>query len=294
MTDLTTGAPSSLDSRPDASPLLGTNVLLMGPGGTGKTHSLGTLVDWAQENGREVFVLFTENGLETLKGYWTDRGLEIPACLHWHQTLTKPVSLAALTKAADNVGKMSYKQVTEMIDPDRSKNNAFYRILQACADFPDDRTGKKFGAIDSWGVDKIFVNDSLTETANAVMKMVIGSKPTASQPDYGVAQNNLMNWLRLCTQGVAATFVMTAHVDREVDPLSQTSMTMVKAIGKALVAEIPPLFSEVIYTERKADKFFWSTAAYGVDTKTRSLGYRQEIEPNFAQIMDLWQKRGGK
>lgn len=277
----------------DSKPLAGPNILLMGPGGTGKTHALGTLVDWAQANKREVFVLFTEAGLETLKGYWTDRGEEIPACLRWHQTMTQPVSLKALTDAADSIGKLSYEGITKMVDPDRSKNNAFFKILKACADFPDDRTGQKFGPIDAFGVEKIFVNDGLSETANAVMKMVIGSKPTASQPDYGVAQNNLMNWLRLCTQGMTCTFVMTAHVDRETDEVTQTTKIMVKAIGKALATAIPPLFSDVIYTVREGDKFYWDTAAYGVDTKTRSLGYRSKIDPSFAQIMDLWVKRGG-
>lgn len=278
----------------DARPLVGPNVLLMGPGGTGKTYAIGTIVDWAQENGCEVFVLFTESGLETLKGYWADSGKEIPSCLHWHQTTTQPVSLKALTAAADSVGKLSYEAVTKMVDPDRSKNNAFHKILQACADFPDDRTGRKFGPIDQFGVDKIFINDSLTETANAVMKMVIGSKPTASQPDYGVAQNNLMNWLRLCTQGMSCTFIMTAHVDRTEDAITGTTKIMVKAIGKALASDIPPLFSDVIYTVREADKFYWDTAAYGVDTKTRSLGYRSKIEPSFGPLMDLWAKRGGK
>lgn len=279
---------------PHARPLAGPNVLLMGPGGTGKTYAIGTIVDWAQAHGYEVFVLFTEQGLETLLGYWRDKGREVPACLHWHQTFTQPVSLKSLTKAAENVGKLTYEALTKSVDPDRAQNNAFHKILQACADFPDDRTGKKFGPIDSFGVDKIFINDSLTETANAVMKMVIGSKPTASQPDYGVAQNNLMNWLRLCTQGMSCTFVMTAHVDRETDAVSGSTKIMVKAIGKALVSEIPPLFSDVIYTVREGDQFYWDTAAYGVDTKTRSLGYRSKITPDFGQIMDLWERRGGK
>lgn len=68
---------------------------------------------------------------------------------------------------------------------------------------------------------------------------------------------------------------------------------MIKAIGKALATEIPTLFSDIIYTTREADKFFWDTAAYGVDTKTRSLGYRSKIEPNFSLIFDVWKKRAG-
>ena len=63
-----------------AESLIGPKVLLMGEGGTGKTHSLGTLVDWCAANNLEVFALFTENGRETLLGYWKDRGLPIPDC----------------------------------------------------------------------------------------------------------------------------------------------------------------------------------------------------------------------
>ena len=65
---------------PPLSLLPGVNVLLEGPTGTGKTHALGTLAD----SGLEVFLLFTESGIETTLGYWTDRGLEIPANVHWH------------------------------------------------------------------------------------------------------------------------------------------------------------------------------------------------------------------
>lgn len=279
--------------------LSGPKVLLMGPSGTGKTHAIGTLVDWAQANNKEVFALFTENGLETLLGYWRDsrpghEPQEIPACLHWHSTLTKPLSLKSLMTAADNIGKMSYESLTKMIDPNRSgENNAFYKILSACADFPDDRTGKRFGSVDTWNSDRILVIDSLSELANACFRMQVGNRPTAAPSDYGVSQNNLLNFLRLCTQGISATFVLTAHVDRQVEELSGQTKIMVKSIGKAPASEIPQLFSDVIYTVREGDKFYWDTAAYGVDCKTRSLGYRSKMTPTFADLMAIWKQRGG-
>lgn len=278
----------------DTRSLVGPKVCLMGLGGTGKTYALGTLVDWAALNGFEVAVLFTENGLETLLGYFRDHGKEPPANLFWHQQTTKPISLKALMTTADSVGKLSYEALAKSIDGNRGgENNAFWKILQSCSDFHDDRTGKSLGPIDAFGPKRIFVMDSLTETANAAMKMQIGSRPMASPGDYGVAQNNLMNFLRLCTQGMECPFVMTAHVDRELDGVTQATKIMIKAIGKALATEIPTLFSDVIYTTREADKFFWDTAAYGVDTKTRSLGYRSKIAPDFAQIFDVWKKRSG-
>ncbi len=283
-------AASTTDSRA----LMGPKVLLMGPAGTGKTHSLGTLVDWAAGNQKEVFVLFTENGLETLKGYWTDRDLPIPPCLHWHQQQTMSLNLTSLIDGADKVGKFNYEALTKMSDTNRSgENNSFWKILLACKDFHDDRTGKKFGSVDSFGLDKIFVIDSLSELSNAAMKMQVGHKPMAAPQDYGVAQQYIISLLRLLTQGVNCTFVLTAHVDRILDTVTQQQKIMVKSAGKALADEIPQLFSDVIYTMRTGDKFTWDTAAYGVDSKTRSLGYRSNIEPRFPLIMDVWKKRSG-
>lgn len=274
--------------------LAGPKVLLIGPTGTGKTYSLGTLVDWAEANDKIVCALFAENSLDVLLGYWRDRGLEIPKCLHWHSAYTTPNPLATLLKAADDVGKLSYEALTKMSDPHRAANNAFFKILSACSNFTSDRDGTKFGPIDSFGPDKILIFDSLTEIANAAFKMVIGSKPTASMPDYMVAQNNLMNFLRLLTQGLRCTVAMTGHVSREKDEVTGGTKLSVMSIGSALSQQIPPLFSDVIMTVREGSNFTWDTAVFGADLKTRSLGYRSKIDPNFALIMDVWKKRGGK
>lgn len=268
----------------------------MGLGGTGKTYSLGTLTEWCEKNNFRLAILFTEQGLESFLGYFRDKGREPPACVYWHQQITRPIGLAGLMKMAETVGQLNYEALTKMTDNNRGgENNAFWKILGTCSDFVDDRTGTKLGAVDSWkAADRIiFAMDSLTETSNAAMKMQIGSRPTAAPPDYGVAQNNLMNFLRLMTQGIPIPFVMTAHVDRETDAITQTTKIMVKSIGKALATDIPPLFSDVVYTVRDGQNFFWDTAAFGVDTKTRSLGYRSKINPDFGQIMDAWKKRAG-
>lgn len=274
--------------------LAGPNILENGEAGTGKTYSLGTLVDWCAEHGKQAFYLDIENSLETLLGYWTDRGLKVPDCLHWHQVITAPVSLAQMVKGAKDTGDLSLELIAKSLDAARGQNNPFWKILTACSNFVDDRTGELFGPVDKFGTDKVFMLDSFTELSNAAAKMVIGSKPTMSLPDYGLAQNHLMNFLRLCTHGIPCTFVMTSHPVRDKDEISGAVRTTIKTVGTAIQPEIPPLFSDVIYAVREGDKFYWDTAAYGVVTKTRSLGYRSKIEPNFAQIMDLWLKRGGK
>lgn len=273
--------------------LAGPKILLEGPSGSGKTFALGTLVDWAakQSPPHEVFVLFTENGLETLLGYWRDRKLAVPANLHWHVVRTPAIPLAALLEGAKKVGLLSYEALTKSVDPDRSTNNPWEKLLTVLTNFPDDRTGAKFGNIGTWPATRILVNDSLSETANACVRMVIGNKPTTSQPDYGVAQNNLLNWLRYMTQAFVGTFVITAHVQRQTNEITGVTQLMTKAIGKALADDIPTLFSETIYTVREGTNWYWDTAAANVDTKTRYLPIASKIKPDFAQIMDKWLER---
>lgn len=271
--------------------LVGPKICLMGPGGTGKTTSLATAVEWAGRNGFEVAGLCVETGLEALLGYWTDRDLPIPPNFFWHQQATMPIGLAAMKSMAALVGRLPFKGVTEAIDPDRAATNPFFKILESMTNFTDDRTGKSLGPVDQFPANRIFFLDSLTELSNAAMKMVIGARPAASQSDYQVAQINVMNFLRLLTQGTQFPFIMTAHVDREIDQVKQSSTVTIKSVGRALVSEIPPLFSDVILAVREGSKFTWDTAAFGVDVKTRHLGYRSGITPDFGQIFDLWLKR---
>lgn len=286
----------------DTLELRGPKILLQGDSGAGKTYALGTIVDWAEKNGYKVRALFTENGLETLLGYWRDPPLgtngqpirpprPIPSCLAWHQLDDKPLGLAALTAAANKVGIMSYEAITKMTDPDRSKNNAYEKMLLALSDFPDDRTKTKCGNIGTWDNRTIVLWDSLTETGNLAMKMVVGNKPTAAPPDFGVAQNNLMNLLRYLTQGFDPTLVMTAHLQKQPNELTGGLSLMVKAPGKALGDEIPPLFSEVILAQREGVEWLWATAAVGATTKTRYLPISGKIKPDLAQIMDKWVRR---
>lgn len=285
---------SIVPTVPEAKSLLGPRVLLMGPSGSGKTYALGTLGDWAAKHGKKLAVMFVEQGAETLAGYWADRGLPVPPNVYWQTVDVPPTGLSDLITAAEQVGMLNYQALTKVVDVNRSKNNPYLKVLKCLSNFKDDRSGQVLGPVDQWGGEMILAVDSLSELANAAMKMQIGTKPTADKPDYMVAQNNLMNLLRLMTQGIRCTFIMTAHIDRFTDDITQVSKISVKAIGQAISGDIPPLFSDVVLTVREIDKFYWDTAAYGAETKTRSLGYRSKITPDFGPLMDVWLKRGGK
>lgn len=290
----------SLAGKDRSVSLSGPKILLMGPTGTGKTYSLGTLGDWAQAHGKTLFVLGLDQGIEAMFGYWTDppprgKGVAIPAAVHWKQQLTSQINLTRQLKAVEKVGQLSYQMLCKLVDAERSgDNNPFWKILQTCANPVSDRDGRKFPPVDQWGSEMIFAIDGLTELSNAMMKSQIGSNPTADKPDYGVAQTNLMNFLRLCAQGSRYTFVLISHVQKSFNEVAGTANITVNTVGQAICADIPPMFSDVIYTVREASNFYWDTAPYGVDTKSRSLGYKSKINPDFGQIMDLWLSRGGR
>ncbi len=265
-------------------------ILIEGAPGSGKTRSLVTLIEWAEANGKEVFVLFAENGLPTMLNYWIDQGKPIPECLHYHTCMTRPLSLEQIMKSADNSGKLTYETLIKMTDPDRAKNNSYFKILETLANFRDDRTGKEYGNFTTWGTDKILAIDSLTTICNAAMKMITGSK-LPGMNEYGQAQGHIMNLLGLLTDGCEVPVVLIAHVTRETDEITGSVKLMTQAVGKAIAGQVPRFFPDVIYTVKDGANFYWDTAAYGVDTKATNLPIASKQKPDFAPLFAKWEAR---
>lgn len=272
---------------PSKSTLAGPNILLMGDAGTGKTMSVATLV----ETGIEVFYLSIEQGIESLFGYWTDQGKPIPANLHWHKIAAPKASFKELAASALKVNTLSYESLGKMTDVNRHLHNLFIKVNEAFADFPDDRTGKKFGAVDSWGPERAIVVDGLTGLSRAAMSLTVGGKPIRNPGDYGIAQGQLEGYLRLICDHCPCWFVLLAHVEKEIDPVLGGNKITVATIGRALPPLIPPMFSDVIYAQREGTKWTWNTAGTGVVTKARNLPWAEGIEPNFRPIYDRWCER---
>lgn len=277
-------------TAPEPSLLPGVNVLLEGPAGTGKTHSLGTLV----ETGIEVFGLFTESGLETLTGYWTDHGKPVPPNLHWHMLKRKSAGFEALVRGAESVNTMSLEALAKMQDPKRMEHNEFVNLLKALTNFPCDRTGQTFGPVDQWGPNRAIFIDSLTGMNSIVMSLVVGNKPMKSMADWGLAQDQLEKLLRQLTDGCKCHFILISHVERETDQVFGGVKVTVSTLGKSLAPKIPPMFSDVILSVREGSKFTWSTANALADLKTRNLAIADGLPPSFNPIIEKWKSRGGR
>jgi hypothetical protein len=258
------------------------NVLIEGPTGTGKTHALGTL---GSLKDLKTFVLFTETGLESFLGYWTDAGRSIPDNIHWHVLGRSHTDFTTLAEVAERINTTAQETLHKMSDPNRFKHNQFTGLLRALANFPDDRTGTKFGPVDTWGPDRCLAMDSLTGINPIALSLVVGGKPVKNQID---------KLLRMLTDGCKCHFVLTAHVEREVDQVFGGVKVTVSTLGRALAPKIPPMFSDVILSVREGTKFSWSTANALADLKTRNLPLAEGLTPDFKAIFDRWQSRGGR
>jgi len=267
--------------------LPGVNVLLMGPSGTGKTYSIGTLVDM----GVEVFYLALESGMESLLGYWTDRGLPIPPNLHWHKLVAPAASFTDMIATAKNINMLSLDSLAKMADPNKSKHNQFISLLEALNNFPDDRTGETYGPVNTWDQSRVLVIDGATGISQCAMALVVGGKAVRNQSDWGIAQDQVEKIVRMLCDNCACHFILLAHVERETDAVLGGVKLMVSTLGKALAPKFPAMFSDVILTERQGDKWSWNTASAMADVKTRNLPIRSDNPATFADIMNKWVSR---
>lgn len=274
------------------SDLPGVNVMLMGPSGTGKTHAIGTIAEAYPD--LEVFYLGLEPGMETLLGYYKTKGKPLPPNLHWHYLEAAKASFKDMLEGAKRVNTMSLETLAKTNDPNRSKHNRFIKLLEVLNDFPDDRTGKKFGCADEWGPNRILVIDGMAGLARMAMSLVVGNKPVKNISDWGIAQDQIEKVINLWTDACKCHFILIAHVEREKDEVLGGIKLMVSTLGNKLAPKLPAMFSDVVLAVREGSKFTWDTANSQADVKTRNLAIAAGLPPDFKPIFASWLSRGGK
>ena len=148
MTELSPAIPDSVpeDSVPKVYSIPGLKVLLLGATGTGKTHSIWTLI----EAGVKPFVIFTEPGMSTLAKVLKAEGCNEDA-VAWHYISPASQDFKSMIAMSQNLNRMSFEMITKMTDPNRAQYTQWVELLRTCEDFVDDRTGIHYGNVGSWG-----------------------------------------------------------------------------------------------------------------------------------------------
>lgn len=255
-------------------------VMLVGTTGSGKTYSVRTLLD----AGCEVFCVFTEPGMEVLSD--TD-----PNQLHWKYIPPASTPWDQMIDSASKINNLTFKALTEMSDINKRQHKEFIDLLSTLANFKDDRTGKEFGAVDSWDNNRWLVVDSLSGLNIMAMNLVTGTKPVKSMSDWGVAMDNLERLITKLTVDLKCGLVLTAHLEREQDEVTGGVSLMASTLGKKLAPRLPRFFSDVVHAKRDGEKFIWSTASHNVDLKARNLPIGENLPPTFVGLLNAWKSR---
>ena len=282
----TTVTPTVIAPQPVLLP--GTKTLLLGGPGSGKTTSLTTFI----EAGLELFVTITDpNGEEALLDAMERRKLPLNK-LHWRYISAASPSWDTLYNMAQKIQLMSYEDLTKIKSGvEKDKHQQFMQVVEHFANFKCDRTGEKYGPIDKWGTDRAFALDSLSGLNTMALDLMVGAKPIAHMGEYGVAMNAEEKLIRKLVADLKCFVVITAHLDRTLDEITNRPKLMVAALGSKLAPKLSKDFSDVVVTYRDGDKFFWSTTAPDIDLKARTLPLKDRLEPSFCQVVESWRKR---
>lgn len=263
----------------------GPKVLLLGGGGTGKSHSLSTLV----ESGLQVACIFTEpSGIETITSLGVDRKR-----FHWAYVPPGAPSFDAMEDVARKINTLSFKSLTQLEDIDKRKYNQWLDFVALCRNFKCAWCGQAFGPLDHLDAGWASALDSLSGMNELAMKLVVGLKPVKSMGDWGVAMDNLGNFVTTFTTSLKCLGVITAHLERETDPNTGSSTFQAATLGQKLAPKIGRYFSDIVLAKREAKTFTWSTAATGVDLKVRNLPLQEGLQPSFKAVVQAWHKRIG-
>lgn len=268
------------------------SVLLMGPPGGGKTFSLATLV----KAGVELFCIFTEpHGVDSLLDALKFHHLPVDK-VHWHTIAPVPAGWSSLRTMATMIKAMSYSQLSDIKQGiDKPKMNQVEEFLNTLENFHCDRTGKDFGDVTSWSDSRALVIDSLSGVNLMAWLLTVGYKPAAHQGEWGVAMNLEEQLIHKLTSDVQCFFILTAHIDREVDEITGSRKIMAAMLGRKLAPKVGRFFSEVVLVERGVGSgkgaFSWSTAHAEADVKNRALPVSNTLPPDFAPIVEAHRRR---
>lgn len=256
------------------------NILLVGPVGTGKTYSCHTFL----EANKELFILSTEPGLETILEEWEKLDVDMEN-VHYTKVMPAVTDWDTLIQNAERTNLLTMEQLQKTQAVNKSEYKQFIDVYKALANFTDQH-GEEFGAVDEWDDSRVLVIDGLSGLSRMALHLVVGAKPIKTQPEWGCAMGNLQNLIEKLCDDTKCTFVLVSHVERQKDELTGGTHLTLSTLGNKLAPELVKLPDEIIYTRREGGKFRWSTIESGIDLKSRKLPWSDDIEPTFVQMFE--------
>ena len=263
----------------------GPNIMLVGASGAGKTHSTTTLA----EAGITPFYLFTEpHGPALVQKL-------IPDQAHWMYVPPTVGDMETLMTKAQRMTSSSWSVMQQQTaDPQKAEYTSYYDLVCGMHNFVCARTGEEFGDVTDWGTDRAIILDSLTGLNKMAMQLVSGGSIAKSQPQWGAAMQAEMGLIDLLCCNTTCTFILIAHLERQVDEVFGGNHLVPLALGKKTAPELPKNMSDVVHVTHEDKKFFWNTIGANIDLKANNLQQGENLPPSFRPLIEAWQAGGGE
>jgi len=260
----------------------GVKAFICGPQGTGKTYSLRTLLDPSLN--LKVAAVFTEPSPQNvLRAYLDDERM------YWAYLPPYAPKWDTLIEVGTKLNLLTPADLQKMKGIDQGSSTQLLEFLRLCNNFVDVK-GRRVGDIAELGTDWVFVVDSLTGLNRMARALVVGAKPVLSQPDWGVAMDNLQRIIDTLAVGLKCHLVITAHIEYVMDEMAgNVAKFVIHTLGRKLGPVLGVNFDEVILARRDGTKYFWSTADPKMDLRSSHLPLATDLEPSFVPLIKAWQ-----
>lgn len=278
------------------------SIILEGEMGTGKTHSLRTLL--MDANGKfigpsvsgieKVVLLTAEAGFEDVVG-------DIPADrLAWKYIPVTEGSFDGLIQMAKIINTQKPEAIQAMGGINRHMYPQFDQILGTCNNLVDDRTGASLGPVFKFPQNWCLWFESVSALTEIVKNCAVGDKPFYELRDYQTVQVATKKFLHHLVFSTKCLFVATAHLERETNESNGLTELMISTFGRKLAPVIPRFFSDVIVTDRidpqgvigtVTPQWTWATVKPGVRTKTRNLPWSTKLNCDFVPLLNNFRQR---
>jgi hypothetical protein len=257
------------------------SVMLIGAPGTGKTHSLVTLLEPPQA---KLYVLCTEpGGIDTLAQKVTAEQRER---LFYANIYPSMLSFGSMLKIARIVHSQTFEGLTQMKSGIEKKDfDQFLTLLSMCNDFVDQH-GVHHGNIANLDANCIVALDSLSGATQMALDLVTGARDARAPGEWNVSAGMLTRFLQsLVAARDHSLFVCIAHVDREVNEITGQTILTASAVGAKMGPKLGRIFGDIVLCRRQKKDFTWDTTAEQTDTKYRLLLPGSALPPSFVPVM---------
>ena len=208
--------------------------------------------------------------------------------LHVHYHYPAKVGWDTIGSFVKLMANLTLKDVVEMADPKKRDYTGFAELFNVCKNFTCDACGQEFGPVNELDDTYATCWDSLSPLSVLVTQAVCGGKPVPSKPEYFAMLGFALSFLRLLFQSTKCSVILTAHIDKEIDPVTGDTVLTLDTIGQRLVKQIVKMPDELVTAYQEDGEFYWSNqpGRTGQVVKRRALPSSDKLQPTFRQIFN--------